>query len=379
MEIKLYEISVRDVFDGYENDEESGRVVAFGGKLNVRPAYQREFVYDDKKKVAVMNSILQNFPLNVMYWSENDDGTYEMLDGQQRTISICDWLDNGYSIFANPNSPLTPYYAHTSTEITEKVLDYKLMIYICKGTDIEKLDWFKIINIAGEKLTEQELRNAIYTGEWLSDAKKYFSKNQCIAYKIGEKYMSGSTIRQDYLQTVLGWISAKENKTIEEYMAEHQHDTHATPLKQYYKSIIDWVELTFPKYRTKLMKGLNWGVLYNEYRNNIYDPNELEKEISRLLQDDDITKQKGIYEYLLSGKTKEKALSIRTFTDNEKTTMYERQQGVCPMCKAEGKNVKWELEEMHADHILPWSKGGHTTLENGQMLCREHNLEKSDI
>ena len=253
------------------------------------------------------------------------------------------------------------------------------MIYICKGTDIEKLDWFKIINIAGEKLTEQELRNAIYTGEWLSDAKKYFSKNQCIAYKIGEKYMSGSTIRQDYLQTVLGWISAKENKTIEEYMAEHQHDTHATPLKQYYKSIIDWVELTFPKYRTKLMKGLNWGVLYNEYRNNIYDPNELEKEISRLLQDDDITKQKGIYEYLLSGKTKEKALSIRTFTDNEKTTMYERQQGVCPMCKAEGKNVKWELEEMHADHILPWSKGGHTTLENGQMLCREHNLEKSDI
>lgn len=378
MEIKLHEITVRDVFDGYENDEESGQVVAFGGKLNVRPAYQREFVYDDKKKIAVMNSILHNFPLNVMYWSENDDGTYEMLDGQQRTISICDWLDNGYSVFANSNSPLTPYYAHTSQEITDKVLDYKLMIYICKGTDTEKLDWFKIINIAGEKLTDQELRNAIYTGEWLSDAKKYFSKNQCIAYKIGEKYMSGSTIRQDYLQTVLGWISAKENKTIEEYMAEHQHDTHATPLKQYYKMVIDWVELTFPKYRTKLMKGLNWGILYNEYGTNIYDPNELENEITRLLQDDDITKQKGIYEYLLSGKTKEKSLSIRAFTDNEKVTMYERQKGICPMCKAENKDIKWELEDMHADHILPWSKGGHTTLDNGQMLCREHNLLKSD-
>ena len=378
MEIKLHEITVRDVFDGYENDEESGQVVAFGGNLNVRPAYQREFVYDDKKKIAVMNSILHNFPLNVMYWSENDDGTYEMLDGQQRTISICDWLDNGYSVFANSNSPLTPYYAHTSQEITDKVLDYKLMIYICKGTDTEKLDWFKIINIAGEKLTDQELRNAIYTGEWLSDAKKYFSKNQCIAYKIGEKYMSGSTIRQDYLQTVLGWISAKENKTIEEYMAEHQHDTHATPLKQYYKMVIDWVELTFPKYRTKLMKGLNWGILYNEYGTNIYDPNELENEITRLLQDDDITKQKGIYEYLLSGKTKEKALSIRSFTDNEKVTMYERQKGICPMCKAENKDIKWELEDMHADHILPWSKGGHTTLDNGQMLCREHNLLKSD-
>lgn len=136
--------------------------------------------------------------------------------------------------------------------------------------------------------------------------KKYFSKNQCIAYKIGEKYMSGSTIRQDYLQTVLSWIASKENKSIEQYMAEHQHDTHATPLKQYYKTIIDWVELTFPKYRAKLMKGLNWGILYNEYGNNVYDPNELEKEINLLLQDDDITKQKGIYEYLLSGKTKEK-------------------------------------------------------------------------
>lgn len=379
MEIKLYEISVRDVFDGYKNDEESGQVVAYGGKLNVRPAYQREFVYDDKKKVAVMNSILHDFPLNVMYWSENSDGTYEMLDGQQRTISICDWLDNGYSVFANPNSPLTPYYAHTSKEITEKILNYKLMIYICKGTDTEKLDWFKIINIAGEKLTDQELRNAIYTGEWLSDAKKYFSKSQCIAYKIGERYMNGSTIRQDYLQTVLSWIAAKEGKPIEQYMAEHQHDTHATPLKQYYKTVIDWIELTFPKYRTKLMKGLNWGILYNEYGTNVYDPNALENDITSLLQDDDITKQKGIYEYLLSGKTKEKALSIRTFTDNEKTTMYERQSGICPMCKAEGKDITWAFEDMHADHKIPWSKGGHTTLDNGQMLCREHNLEKSDI
>lgn len=379
MKIELHEISVRDVFDGYYNDEESGQVVAYGGKLNVRPAYQREFVYDDKKKVAVMNSVLHEFPLNVMYWSENEDGTYEMLDGQQRTISICDWLDNGYSIFANPNSPLTPYYAHTSPEVTEKVLNYKLMIYICKGTDTEKLDWFKIINIAGEKLTDQELRNAIYTGAWLSDAKKYFSKNQCVAYKIGEKYMNGSPIRQDYLETVLSWVAETENKTIEEYMAEHQKDTHATPLKQYYQSVLDWVALTFPTYRGKLMKGLEWGNLYNQYKDNVYDPNELEKEINTLLQDDDITKQKGIYEYLLSGKTKEKVLSIRAFTDNEKNIMYERQHGICPMCKAEGNDVHWELSEMHADHKIPWSKGGHTTLENGQMLCRDHNLQKTDI
>ncbi len=379
MEIKLQEISVREIFDGYENNEETGQVVAFGGKLNVRPAYQREFVYDDKKKIAVMNSIFHQFPLNVMYWSDNGDGTYEMLDGQQRTISICDWLDNGYSVCANPSSPTTPYYAHTSKEITDKVLDYKLMIYICKGTDVEKLDWFKIINIAGEKLTEQELRNAIYTGEWLSDAKKYFSKNQCIAYKIGERYMSGSPIRQDYLETVLSWVSSTEGKTVEEYMAEHQHDTHATPLKQYYKSVIDWVELTFPKYRGKLMKGLEWGLLYNEYGKNVYDPNSLEADIVELLKDDDVTKQKGVYEYLLSGKKKEKTLSIRQFTENERRTLYERQSGICPMCQADGKDKHYEIEDMHADHIIPWSRGGHTTLDNGQMLCREHNLQKSDI
>ena len=225
MKIELRMISVRELVEGYVNSEEEG-VVAFGGKLDVRPKYQREFIYKAEQQEAVIDTLTKGYPLNVMYWSENEDGTYEMLDGQQRTISICDWLDNGYSIFANPASPLTPYYAHTSQEITERVLDYKLMIYICKGTDTEKLDWFKIINIAGEKLTDQELRNAIYIGPWLSDAKKYFSKNQCIAYRIGERYMNGTPIRQDYLQTVLTWIASKEGKPIEQYMAEHQHDTH---------------------------------------------------------------------------------------------------------------------------------------------------------
>ena len=300
-----------------------------------------------------------------------------MLDGQQRTISICEWLANHYSIFANPLHPDSPYYADTSPEITENVLDYKLMIYICEGTNSEKLDWFKVINIAGERLTDQELRNAIYTGKWLSDAKHYFSKRQCVAYKLGEKYMSGTPIRQDYLEAALSWVAAAEGKTIEEYMAEHQHDTHATPLKQYYQSVLNWVQLTFPVYRGKLMKGLEWGLLYNEYGGGVYDPSVLEGEIKTLLMDDDVTRQKGVYEYLLSGKAKEKALSIRQFTENERRTLYERQGGVCPMCKAEGKIKHWAMEEMHADHILPWSKGGHTTMDNGQMLCRDHNLQKS--
>ena len=377
MEVKPFQVSVREIFDGYLNDEESGQVVAFGGKLNVRPAYQREFVYNAEQQEAVMHTILNDFPLNVIYWSDNGDGTYEMIDGQQRTLSFCEWLNNGFSIFANPNAPEMPYYAHTSEVIKERVLNYKLMVYICKGSDVEKLEWFKVINIAGEKLNDQELRNAVYTGQWLADAKQFFSKRNCIAYKLGEKYLTGSPIRQEYLESVLYWISSAIGMTIEELMARHQGDASATPLKDYYKGMINWIEQTFPNYR-KLMRGIEWGLLFNDFGFRTYDPEELEKQISELLLDEDVTRQKGIYEYVLSGKTREKALSIRQFSENDRRRMYERQQGICPLCEKEGKGVKLELSEMHADHKIPWSRGGHTTLENGWLLCRRHNLEKSD-
>lgn len=377
MEVKPFQVSVREIFDGYLNDEESGHVVAFGGKLNVRPAYQREFVYNAEQQEAVMHTILNDFPLNVIYWSDNGDGTYEMIDGQQRTLSFCEWLNNGFSIFANPNAPEMPYYAHTSEVIKERVLNYKLMVYICKGTDVEKLEWFKVINIAGEKLNDQELRNAVYTGQWLADAKQFFSKRNCIAYKLGEKYLTGSPIRQEYLESVLYWISSAIGMTIEELMARHQGDASATPLKDYYKGMINWIEQTFPNYR-KLMRGIEWGLLFNDFGHKTYDPEELEKQISELLLDEDVTRQKGIYEYVLSGKTREKALSIRQFSENDRRRMYERQQGICPLCEKEGKGAKLELSEMHADHKIPWSRGGHTTLENGWLLCRRHNLEKSD-
>ncbi|MBR2611574.1 MAG: DUF262 domain-containing protein [Clostridia bacterium] len=377
MEVKPFQVSVREIFDGYLNDEESGQVVAFGGKLNVRPAYQREFVYNAEQQEAVMHTILNDFPLNVIYWSDNGDGTYEMIDGQQRTLSFCEWLNNGFSIFANPNAPKMPYYAHTSEVIKERVLNYKLMVYICKGTDVEKLEWFKVINIAGEKLNDQELRNAVYTGQWLADAKQFFSKRNCIAYKLGEKYLTGSPIRQEYLESVLYWISSAIGLTIEELMARHQGDASATPLKDYYRGMINWIEQTFPNYR-KLMRGIEWGLLFNDFGFRTYNPEELEKQISELLLDEDVTRQKGIYEYVLSGKTREKALSIRQFSENDRRRMYERQQGICPLCEKEGRGVKLELSEMHADHKIPWSRGGHTTLENGWLLCRRHNLEKSD-
>lgn len=368
MEIRLEEKTVREIFDGYLDSAENG-VVAYGGKLNVRPPFQREFVYNGKQRDAVIETIQKDFPLNVMYWVENDNGFYELLDGQQRTISICQYVGGDFSINHRAFGNLT------ETE-KEQILNYRLMIYICKGNDREKLDWFKIINIAGEKLTDQELRNAIYTGEWLSNAKAYFSKNGCPAYQTAGKYMRGTPIRQDYLETVLKWISARDNIALEDYMSHHQNTTNASELWLYFCSVINWVKTIFPNYR-KEMQGVEWGLLYNRYGSGSFDPNELEKRISELMQDDDISKRSGIYAYLLSGD--EKHLNIRSFTDTMKRKVYEKQQGICPYCKAEKKEkTHWDISEMEADHITPWCEGGKTEIGNCQMLCREHNRRKSN-
>ena len=361
MEIKLKKIKIRDVVDGYVNNDEEG-VVGFGGKLNIRPKYQREFVYKDKQRDEVINTINNEFPLNVMYWAKSGEDEYEVLDGQQRTISFCEYVKGNFSINYQ-------YFFNLTDSEQEKILNYDLMIYICEGTDKEKLEWFKIINIAGEKLTDQELRNAIYTGTWLTNAKKYFSKTGCPAYQLGEKYLNGVAIRQDYLESVLSWISSIENITIEEYMGKHQHDEDANILWQYFQEILSWIQRIFPNYR-KEMKGLEWGLLYNKYKSESYNSDKLENEIKRLMQDDDVTSKKGIYEYLLSGD--ERYLNIRAFSDSMKRQAYEKQKGICPICKNH-----FEITEMEGDHITPWHEGGKTDIDNLQMLCRDCNRRKS--
>lgn len=371
MKITLHEIPVRDVVNGYVDSAENG-VVGYGGKLNIRPAFQREFIYKDKQRDEVIYTVIRNFPLNVMYWVKSDAGNFEVLDGQQRTISICQYVTGDFSVVID-GMP-RKFDNLTDTE-QQQILDYPLMIYICEGTDKEKLDWFKIINIAGEQLTDQELRNAIYTGEWLTEAKKYFSKTQCPAYQIAGDYLSGSAIRQNYLETALKWIAARDGIGIEDYMSQHQHDTNCTELWLYFQSVINWVKATFPKYRSKLMKGLDWGIYYNKFGASKYDPKVLESRIVELIEDyrnGYITNQKGIYEYLLDGQ--EKHLNIRAFSPEMARAAYERQNGICPKC---GKH--FEIEEMHADHITPWSKGGKTTAENCQMLCADCNRRKSDV
>ncbi len=241
------------------------------------------------------------------------------------------------------------------------------MVYFCSGTDSEKLEWFRTINIAGEKLTEQELRNAVYAGSWVSDAKRYFSKSGSPAAGIAGDYLTGSPIRQEYLETAIEWIA--EGAAVEDYMSAHQHDQNALHLWTYFQSVITWVKGTFPKYR-KEMKGIDWGALYNKYKDVVQDTAKLENQIAALMTDEDVTKKSGIYPYILTGE--EKLLNIRAFTDNQKREAYERQKGICAKC-----GNPFELKEMEADHITPWHSGGKTSAQNCQMLCKDDNRRKS--
>lgn len=358
MLIDLHKIKVKDLTKGYVDNAEKG-VFAYDGKLDVRPPYQREFVYDEKKRNAVIDTLRQGFPLNVMYWAVREDGTFEIIDGQQRTISICQFVNGDFAFDMR-------YFHNLEEDEKEQILNYELQIYICSGTDSEKLKWFKTINIAGEKLTDQELRNAVYAGSWVSDAKRYFSKTGAPATKIGSDYLNGSAIRQEYLETAISWIS-KGN--IEIYMGKHQHDPNAIALWNHFNSVINWVKAIFPKYR-KEMKGIEWGDLYEKYGSGVWDAVAMEKEVARLMADSDVKKKKGIYSYVFDHD--EHHLDIRAFDDNTKREVYEKQKGICKIC---GKH--FEIEGMEADHITPWSKGGHTVIENCQMLCKECNRRKS--
>jgi hypothetical protein len=358
MKIDLHEIPIRDVTEKYVDNAEEG-VLGYNGRLNIRPKYQREFVYDNKKRDAVIDTINKGFPLNVMYWVKNEDGTFEVLDGQQRTISFCQYVIGDFSV---ENRAF-----HNLTNVEQQhILDYKLMIYFCEGNDKEKLDWFKIINIAGEKLTDQELRNAVYTGPWLTHAKSIFSKTNCAAYLLSKDYVNGSPIRQDILETALTWIA---NGEIEKYMSIHQHDPNANELWTYYRNVIEWVQLTFPTYR-KEMKGIPWGGLYDQFHNETYNTAELEQQINNLMIDDDVTNKKGIYSYVLT--RNQKFLNIRTFSEAQKRAAYEKQKGICVKCEQH-----FELKEMEADHITPWHLGGKTLPENCQLLCVNCNRTKS--
>jgi len=374
MEIKLQEITVRELTEGYEDNEEQG-VRGFSGRLDIRPPYQREFIYDEKKREAVITTVKQGFPLNVMYWatrSEDADVPFEVMDGQQRTISLCQYVNGDFAYDFQ--------YFHNLTEAEQnQILDYKLMVYACSGNDDEKLKWFETINIAGERLTAQELRNAVYAGPFVSDAKRYFSKTNCAAYNMGKYLMTGSAIRQDYLETVIKWIADYQNikskDPVKSYMAVHQHDQNASQLWQHFSAVITWVTSTFDvKKRKDIMKGVNWGMLYKNFGHLIPNKAAIDAEIARLVIDSEVQNKKGICSYVLT--RDEHDLSLRAFPDDIKLEVYERQHHHCANPECPNREQEFEYSEMEGDHITPWRDGGRTVTENCQMLCRECNRRK---
>lgn len=366
MKIALKNIKVRQVVDGYDDRGENG-VVGYGGTLNIRPAFQREFIYKEKQRNEVINTVRRSFPLNTMYWAVAGNG-FELMDGQQRTVSICQYVNGDFSVEID-GSPR--FFNNLTAEKQKQILDYELSVYVCEGTENEKLDWFKTINIAGEKLSDQELRNAIYTGPWLADAKRWFSKTGAPAVQDGrDKLVNGSPIRQEILEAALDWHSGGK---MESYMSAHQHDKDAQELWQYWQAVFDWVKRVFPNQdsaRAKLMKGLKWGEFYNKHKNDKLNAAELERRIVELIDDDEVDSKKGIYEYLLTGN--ERTLSLRAFDEKTKQKTYAKQKGICPVCKK-----KFEIDDMEADHIIPWSKDGKTIPANCRMLCKMDNRVKS--
>ena len=364
MKIELHQITIRDLVAGYVNDDEGG-VRGYDGKLDIRPPYQREFVYTGKQRNAVIDTVSKGFPLNVMYWADCDDGRFEVIDGQQRTISICEYVDGNFSIKGMA-------FHNLQKDAQERVSDYRLDVYVCKGTPTEKLDWFKTINIAGAELTDQELRNALYHGPWLADAKRWFSRTNAPAELLAGKLINGAANRQAYLETAIKWHKAPE-QTIEEYMGAHQHDPRATALWTHFQAVAERAMALFPKYRSE-MKGVDWGGLYSRMQNDSLDPDKLEQRVAELMEDDSVTSKKGIYPYLFTGD--ERHLNIRAFTPAMRRAAYERQKGICLRCP---KNADpHEIDNMDADHITPWSEGGKTEAENCQMLCKRCNREKSN-
>ena len=381
----LTDVSVEDICKGFVYNELEGKgLFGWGGKLTIQPEYQRNYIYaDGKKDVAVVRSLMSGYPLGLIYFVKTADGRYEVLDGQQRITSFGRFLTGKLAV--KDANGMEQYYDGLADDLKEKVSGAKLTIYVCEGEESEIKEWFKTINIAGVPLNEQELLNAIYSGTFVSAAKEEFSNSQNANVQKWSAYISGSVNRQDFLRTALDWVS-KGN--IDGYMSKHRFDTNINELKTYFNSVIDWISGVFSDVENE-MRGLEWGRLYETYHKTPYDPIEVSKKVQTLLADPYVKNKKGIFEYVLGGEQDTKLLDIRIFEENTKRSVYTMQTktanelGVsnCPLCAMghEANRTRiWKLNEMDADHVSAWSKGGATDITNCQMLCKTHNRAKGN-
>ena len=383
-ELKIY--TVKELCEGFSYSETDGKgLYGLAGKLTIQPEYQRNYLYSEnksEKEVAVIDSVLKKYPLGLLYFNKLPDGRLEVLDGQQRITSLGRYLIGKFSVMKNGD----PYKFKTLNEDERQLIENtKLLVYICEGTETEIKEWFEIINIGGIVLNDQEKLNAIYSGPFVSAARKEFSNKEDARIQKWSCYISGSANRQEYLQEALRWVS---HGNIKNYMQEHRRDTNINELKLYFNDVISWIERTFDNVYPK-MKGLNWGELYEKYHNNPYDHVEVSKKVKELYNDPCVKDNKNIFEYVLGGCKDTKLLNVRVFDENTKTRVYIRQTDEakekhvsnCPLCAIghdANKEKIWTQKEMDADHVLAWSKGGATDESNCQMLCKTHNRAKGN-
>ncbi|MBP5786937.1 MAG: DUF262 domain-containing protein [Kiritimatiellae bacterium] len=378
-------LTVGDICEGFVYNELEGKgLFGWSGKLVIQPEYQRNYIYaDGKRDVAVVESLLKGYPLGLLYFVKTADGKYEVLDGQQRITSFGRFVRGKFAVTDGKGLP--HYFEGLNTEERERILGARLTIYVCEGEETEIKEWFKTINIAGVPLEEQELLNAIYSGPFVTAAKAVFSNSGNSKMQKWKCYVAGDERRQKVLETALRWVS---HGRIEDYMGLHRFDADCNGLVAYFTSVIDWIDGVFSGVKDE-MRGLDWGRLYETHHTTAYDPAKTWKRVEELFADEFVTDRRGIFEYILGGERDTRLLNVRVFSDKEKKAVYAKQsadaqaKGVsnCPLC-AVGHDANarrmWKLSEMDADHVTPWSKGGATSLENCQMLCRTHNRAKGN-
>lgn len=381
------DITVEDICDGFVYNELEGKgLFGLSGKLTIQPEYQRNYIYASdggKKEIAVIESILKGYPIGLIYFNKINDDTFEVLDGQQRITSFGRFVTNKFVI--KDESGNEQLFGGFAVDKKNKILETKLLIYECEGTESEIKEWFKTINIAGVPLNDQELLNAVYSGKFVTLAKEEFSNSQNSNIQKWSAYIKGSANRQDFLERAFDWVS-KGN--IGEYMVRHRNDTNINELKTYFNCVIDWVSTVFIDVE-KEMKGLEWGRLYEEYHKKSYNPKKVSEQVKELYGDPYIKHRKGVFEYILGGSIDTKLLEVRVFDDATKKSVYKKQTSEaekksisnCPLCAIghdSNKTKIWKLKEMDADHVTAWSKGGATEIKNCQMLCKTHNRAKGN-
>ena len=384
------DITVDDICKGFVYNEYEGKgLFGLSGKLVIQPEYQRNYIYaDGKRDVAVIDSILKGYPIGLIYFNKVGEDKYEVLDGQQRITSIGRFLTDKFAITDENDIP--HYFGGLDDDIKKKIRETKLTIYICEGTEPEIKEWFKTINIVGVPLNKQELANAVHSGPFVTKAKEEFSNSRNANIQKWSAYISGDVKRQEYLRTALSWVSKgyEDEDNIDEYMSLHRNNPDITELKTYFNSVIDWIGSVFDCVENE-MRGLEWGSLYERFHNNSYDPKKVLALVNKLYSDPCVKDRKGIFEYILGDCVDTKLLQVRVFEESVKRTKYAQQtqeaktngKSNCPLC-AIGNNANnvriYKMEEMDADHVSAWSKGGATDITNCEMLCKTHNRAKGN-